>query len=411
MKADTLLLIEKLQRLSLFHRFAGNKVLGHLFLRKAQRLIELDREISNSVPKARISRALTPYPWEAQWGRIRASKDDAAYVDFLGLSRHAFKRLARACAPFMRGRVRGKVGRQYLLDYIDIVAAVLHFMHSTSQQKEMNYAFGVTQTQFREALKIGFPAVHAGLDTLPQAWVYWPTEEQREQFFRDLTAKSSGGGADMPADIDVKPYGWIDGTFLSIPDPSDPRVQRAYYSGKTKRCGVNCLFVFAPDGTIIWYNINQPGTMHDWPMARRLVRDFLRVDEFNPSGWGLLADVGFRTIDTKDIFLTLQAPGETGPKMSKRVSRWITRKRQAVEWGIKDFKRLFPRLKGCLPANKDTRNLMLEMCVLLYNFRLRYDEGNSQIATVYRDAAKRDDENEKYMEQLPGIDTSGVRKE
>jgi hypothetical protein len=113
----------------------------------------------------------------------------------------------------------------------------------------------------------------------------------------------------------------------------------------------------------------------------------------------LIADSGFT--DTTDGVPTVRVGGEH-PKMLCRLRRVpkvneiqalgeleekyfarLTEVRQAVEWGNKQLKQWFPRLRGPLPVHQAAlREQILVVSVHLFNFKTR-TYGRNQIATVY----------------------------
>jgi hypothetical protein len=210
-----------------------------------------------------------------------------------------------------------------------------------------------------------------------------------EKYSEQMLFKGEARGnrtATWPLGFDSVPFGWIDGTVLPIPKPTDPIVQRLYYSGKHKMHCVNNVMVFVPDGTIVWYSLNHPGAQHDYTISRRLLDERL-LGPSTPPLYGLLADVGFRSQYAERAFITVRKAGElprrVGPKQSKVIDRWMFKHRIAVEWAFATLKNGFQRLRYPLPRDPFERKSILEVIVWLHNFRLRFGGVRNQLRTVY----------------------------
>lgn len=162
-----------------------------------------------------------------------------------------------------------------------------------------------------------------------------------------------------------------------------------FYSGKAHCVSVSCVFIVSTEGTILWANVNQPGSWHDMKVCEPLLIKLRENPCLLPEGWAILGDVGFRSHATEDIFLTVHKHGESSTTLSKEAQAFLTKIRQGVEWSIKDFKRYYPRLKTDLPVDKDERAAIFETCVLLWNYRMRRVGAGSQVRSVYHGAEAR----------------------
>ena len=54
-------------------------------------------------------------------------------------------------------------------------------------------------------------------------------------------------------------FGFVDGVWMPILEPADPKQQNAYYNGWKSCCNISNVLGFAPDGCIIWARYNCPG--------------------------------------------------------------------------------------------------------------------------------------------------------
>jgi hypothetical protein len=85
--------------------------------------------------------------------------------------------------------------------------------------------------------------------------------------------------------------GFIDGTVYRVPTPHDPSVATTYFSYKIHRPGINNVFVFANDGTIIWAKYNCPGSYHDSKICESL---YTTIEQTITPPYCFVADTAFR---------------------------------------------------------------------------------------------------------------------
>jgi hypothetical protein len=62
-------------------------------------------------------------------------------------------------------------------------------------------------------------------------------------------------------------WGFFDGLKIPIQNPWLSGEQAAYYNGWVKDTYISNLVVFVPDGTVVHYELNMPGSWHDARLA------------------------------------------------------------------------------------------------------------------------------------------------
>ena len=87
-------------------------------------------------------------------------------------------------------------------------------------------------------------------------------------------------------------FGFVDGLWLPILEPSDSDTQNAYYNGWKSCHNISNVIVWAPDGTILWARYNCPGSWHDYNVSQPLL-DLLDNPISTPAPYQLLADSAF----------------------------------------------------------------------------------------------------------------------
>lgn len=174
---------------------------------------------------------------------------------------------------------------------------------------------------------------------------------------------------------------------MKIQCTSEPDIQNAYYDGFTCDTCVNNVFVFSPEGKVLFAATNYPGSWHDSAVSFDLIQTVL--DTIGDEDFAFCVDQGFpRSGILQDRFV--------GPYSKKflrkldpivrqlllvRIHRYVSL-RQSAEWGMRALQGTFTRLKSRLTANNRMRRLIIETIVLLSNFRTTH-VGLNQIATVF----------------------------
>jgi hypothetical protein len=159
-----------------------------------------------------------------------------------------------------------------------------------------------------------------------------------------------------------------DGTERPIPRPTDSVEQQEYYSGKEKQHSVkNNVLITAPC-RVIFLTATVAGRKHDKRLA----------DESGyrlPKGSILMQDTGFQgfTVDGVTILQPKKKPkGQELTDDEKAINRLISSIRIRIEHAIGGVKR-YRVVKDKLRLWKEgVRDLVLEICCGLHNFRLRF---------------------------------------
>ena len=150
------------------------------------------------------------------------------------------------------------------------------------------------------------------------------------------------------------------------------------YTGATN---VSNLFVYAPDGCVIWANLNNSGSFHDSTLAQPLVSAIDEGDLRVPQGYYVVADSAF-SAQHRWIRKSLRRDAQHPTVEEARHSASVTSARQGAEWGNASLTRVMSRLRVPMRTDKDARRRLLLVCVQLHNLRCRRLHA-SQIDTVY----------------------------
>ena len=215
------------------------------------------------------------------------------------------------------------------------------------------------------------------LKSLPRAAVGWPSAVQLQQYAHRIERKYSG----MTAELGTSCFAFLDGCNMPVQSHSDLNIQQRYYNSWYGGTKVGNIFIWGPDGTILWARVNVPGTVADSLIASEAYR---YIKHEVPDGYAILADSAFPALGGK-IVKPLKAPQLLTATAEERArSRVIAGMRVPCEWGNRGLKSCFPRLCLPLPARDSAfRGALIQSCVHLYNFRTRTMD-YSQIRTCFK---------------------------
>jgi hypothetical protein len=168
-------------------------------------------------------------------------------------------------------------------------------------------------------------------------------------------------------------FGAIDGSIFAIPRSTNHEEQRRYYNGHKSKHAAKCLFVFGPDGAILWVASNFPGCWHD-----SLVADYGDLYDLIrntvPPGRYLLADTAFQRMPGILSTVDERTSGNVSTEdaiVLQAASTIVSKARILVEWSIGGLKKTFRILEHKLVGTSRWRDAVFRACFQLWNFRVR----------------------------------------
>lgn len=256
------------------------------------------------------------------------------------------------------------------------VGLYLFYVNSTMKGKNLAMLFGILPNTVTTTILRLMKKVVKKLSRHPHAKVSFPDHENMRRLAEMVQRRE-------PTVDDV--IAFLDGVALPVQCSDDPDAQAEYYNGYHGDTMVNNVFLFSPEGLIIYAVFNAPGSWHDSHVAQPLVSVALKKLGF----FKICVDQGFkRGGELFDKFV-----GPISQKRRRGLSPILREQllelhnkyvslRQSSEWGMRALQGTFTRLKARLTSNSETRHFILHSIVLLHNFRtLRV--GLNQIATVF----------------------------
>jgi len=159
-----------------------------------------------------------------------------------------------------------------------------------------------------------------------------------------------------------------DGTERPILRPTDAQMQQSYYSGKKKTHTVKNDVIGNEECKIIFLTDTVEGKKHDKKLADE-------ADYSLPDGSVLFQDTGFQGFSLDNVTILQPKKKPRGRELSawdKALNRTLSAIRIRIEHminGVKRYRIVKDKIRNWKPGFRD---LVLETCCGLHNFRLRF---------------------------------------
>ena len=207
--------------------------------------------------------------------------NDSDFLTVCGLDRRSFIEVHDIV--FNDEKVQTAIGRPLILDSFAQLGVYLHYINSTMKIKTLCQIFGASfSTIYRILCKL-WVLVPLKLGRYPKCKVVWP-DNVKKQYLASLVCRR------YPRIKNV--IGFVDGVKFPVHSSDDPEEQNADYNGWLCGCYVNNVFVFSPEGLIIFASINNPGSWHDAVSARDLYKILIEENDY-----AIAADTAFPSTD------------------------------------------------------------------------------------------------------------------
>ncbi len=338
---------------------------------------------SRRLRQGKMRRLSLHHPRESSFAKLFNSGQDDALVTMCGFDHASFAILHAKFkveydkySPYSKnGRIRKlppqqdvrtgnkKRGRPRLLSSIHCLGLALTWTRTQGSYAVLQVIFGLTPGQLSLWLRFSRRLVVKVLRDDPHAKVMIPSDMEIRSFEAAIVAK-------YPALTNC--WGAMDGLKLRLQRAGDQRVQNMFFNGWTHDHYVSNLFLFSPDGKIRACYINAPGTFHDSTMANMSMVYTVVDDVYHRLGSKIVVDSAFASDGRPSLYKSHQNnfDRQGNQRQCPLLHRQATSVRQLSEWGMRGLQGSFPRLKDRLEyEERGERRIILEMIVLLYNFR------------------------------------------
>ena len=185
---------------------------------------------------------------------------------------------------------------------------------------------------------------------------------------------------DMAYSLQEKPVAWVDGVRFPIANKwSNNAARKQDQSGEKKLTIRKMILIFDPFGKCVCAVINANGK---WPDSRPCAAFGLyeEVDQL-PPGYCILSDTAFRgAVANAKIIKTLKVgeflpAGMSQDELEERETI-IVRARQPSEWANNQLVQAMKRLRATLGIDDTFNTTLMELSLLLYNYRVHFSPRN-----------------------------------
>ena len=335
-------------------------------------------------------------PYMSYFSVIFVSGQDDALVALCGFDQYSFRMLLDLFDPlfgfllpyadedgFLSIRPNPNRGRPRSVTATECLALALAWTRTRGPLRYLCIIFGVTLGRLSIWNRFARRIIIFGLINHPLARVAMPSEDELLSYVSAISAK-------YPILTDV--WGAMDGLKIHLHASTDGAVQNRFYNGWLHSHFICSLFLFSPDGRVRATYFNAPGTMHDSTMAEWSgVCDALD-GIYNQYRLRIVADSAFASEQHPSILPSYQTNyNQQGQiRQASAIHSAATSVRQLSEWGMRGFQASFPRLQdGLLWEERGERKVILQLIILLYNFRAS-TVGQNQISSSYFGVLRQD---------------------
>lgn len=354
--------VRRLHRLALFLRWAFKQKLH------APRVYVLQSELASSA-----------------WVAVQANRRDGNFMSFLGVPVDVFDELAALfMAPTDGVRKRG---RQWRFSDSDRLALALRYLRTTGRLEDLCRDFGAAHSVIARELWSAMTRLLAVLKCMPDAQCRYPTLAEAQEMEAAVRAQYG----EPPIACDQLLVLLLDGVITPVMGVSSIEDQQAYaYRGGYH--AFNNAIMWTVYGTIVRYVIGAIGVSHDAWVAGPMIAE-QKSKKGNPHRLALITDSGYTGVGSTGeeggppgCFRPISTDTIPVDEMLGAMawSKYITTRRQAVEWGNGMLKRSFPRI--CVPTRLQDKEKYLtafEAAIHVSNLRARR-VGFNQLTTTFK---------------------------
>jgi hypothetical protein len=253
---------------------------------------------------------------------------------------------------------------------------ILVYLKTYALQVVQGRLFGMGQSKANQWIHVLLPALLAALRTLGDAPTRSLTalaqrlgvsEADAATMVTPLVEEEPTPGVAVPAASSVSPPFAHDGTERRIVRPQDPAEQATCYSGKKKDHTVKNVLLVNALLLILFLSDTYGGRTHDKPIADATPYPL-------PAGSRLLQALGFLafTLPQVEILMPTKKPrGEERTREQHRANQALHQRRLRIEHVNSSVKRCRMVKDQIRLWREGVRDLVLELCCALHNFRVR----------------------------------------
>lgn len=140
----------------------------------------------------------------------------------------------------------------------DHLAITLFYLHSRCTLNQIALTFGITTSTISRHIRNHLKLFTDRLPGCPLFEISWPSLNKIAEYV---------GLVQRQYELLDDCFGFLDGCRLSLQSPRCLAEQELFYNGWVSSVNIVNLFLWAPDGCLIYANYNNAGSQHDSRLA------------------------------------------------------------------------------------------------------------------------------------------------
>jgi hypothetical protein len=349
--------------------------------------------------KKRCKKIDLPTPSTSPWAIfLRNNLGDAeSWFDWVGLDKPSFESLVGQCRTLWResplleasGPPRPCDLKRRLLSCTDTVGLLLCHMTKRGDHSVFSKLFGIVETEVPKYLEFGLQIAIPVLKANEHARAYWPLDDP--QYLAEMAELLRPYAEDFREEIGRDPIAWMDAVRYKIVNKGDPEEKKIDQTNEKKDTMRKCQFIFDPNNRCVSYALNLP-PLGDSKCCE-LSGLYDKIEQL-PDQYCIVADTAYngalmnRPI-IKILKLNQYLPLGLTPEEVRRKEKVIIHSRQPSEWANNQIVQSIVRPR-CKLSHDDLHNTrLLELGVLLHNFRVHRDGGSMDRWKLQQDGNKK----------------------
>ena len=326
-------------------------------------------------------------PEDSNWS-VFASQDhsDRSWFDYVGLPSQGFDQLVAlvsdswAATPLTDGYATPRPCdlTKRLLDCRGTVALMMVWLNGTMTLSELGKDFGLTDSEAQKyldfSIRIGLPK----LRDFEPAKIKWPLDDM--EYVERMADYIYRYESILTDRYEIRPIAWVDGVRYKIAVKwSRPAEKVQDRSGEKKMNLRKINFIFDPMGRCVAAVWNTPGTWHDGKCCH--VGGLYDKMNLIPNGFCVLADTAYKGKCLHGKVIRILKKGELLPAGMNQATledleKHIIRGRQPSEWSNNQHVQFMKRLRNGLSIDDTFNSCLMELSILLHNFRVHCCDRN-----------------------------------
>ena len=338
--------------------------------------------------KKRCLRSSTLKPEHSDWAKFYDGtiREEREWMDWVGIPELAFTNLVNiqrnrwTTLPLEDedGKPRPCDLKRRLLNCAGSLALYLYWMSHDMDYGPVGKMFGLLDTEAEKYIKFEIRILLPELRVHPHAQIYWPHHDLH--YLKEMNDLFHLYVPELRNEFHLRPVAWLDGVRFEIVSKwSNPAAKKNDESGEKKLTLRKMQLLFDPRGKCVGAVWNLPGSWQDGKGCRiGLLYDLIDLLHV---GYCILVDTNFqgRLIGGKLIRILKEGdylPDGWLQAQVERLERLVTRGRQPSEWSNNQLVQYMVRLRSKLGMFDDFNGLLMELSILLYNYRVEYTDRN-----------------------------------